>query len=164
MPNLRCPNSVFGTNLPSIKTAEPIPVPKVRKITVPFSPLPFPNFISATPATSASLAITNLHLVCFEKTLLTLVPIQLLSILAADILTPFLIMAGKPAPTIPFLTPARSTISLTANATDSGVAGLGVRIRILECVNLPVSKLTTAPLMPVPPTSIPSTFFAIVYF
>ena len=51
----RWPNSVLGNRTPLCNTADPIPVPKVNKITTPEVSLPAPNESSAIPAASASL-------------------------------------------------------------------------------------------------------------
>ena len=61
------PNSVFGTRMPSMNSALPIPVPSVSISTVPCWPTPAPNFISATPAASASLTTATFSPVAFPN-------------------------------------------------------------------------------------------------
>ncbi len=46
---------MLGTNCPPLKTALPMPVPNVSRMTVPVRPRPAPNHSSAMPAASASL-------------------------------------------------------------------------------------------------------------
>ncbi len=82
------------------------------------------------------------------------VPIQAGSTLAAERATPCLITAGNVAPTGPVQSKCVDQLP-TTSATASGVAGCGVRIRLRSVGSSPVAMSTGAPLMPVPPMSMP---------
>src|SRR4051794_7476779 len=82
------------------------------------------------------------------------VPIQRLSTLEAVSVTPFLTTAGKVTPTGPFHAWCSITCA-TTSATGAGRAGCGVTIRNRGAASWPESMSTGAPLMPLPPMSIP---------
>ena len=88
----------------------------------------------------------------------TSVPIQLGSTLAAERATPCWITAGKVAPTGP-CQPASDTSFATTSATASGVDGRGVRMRLRLVTSWPVVVSTIAPLIPVPPMSMPNAWY-----
>ena len=150
-----CPNSVFGTSLPSRNSALPIPVPKVSISTTPACPAPAPNFISATPAASASLIRLTPSPVALPKSAPASSPIQSLLRLAAVLVTPLMITPGKATPTRPVQLNF-CTRSATMSATGPGSAGCGVAILIRSEISVPVSVSTGAALIPVPPMSTPS--------
>src|SRR5262245_25340353 len=123
--------------------------------TSPRRPWPAPKRISARPAASASLSRTTLQPVCLASRARPSVPIQLLSMLAAVSATPSRMTDGSVQPKRSW--PAKWwTISPTTPATAAGVAGCGVAMRSRSAASLPVASSTGAPLMPVPPMSMPS--------
>ena len=69
-------------------------------------------------------------------------------------------VVGKLQPTA-FFQLKCAIISFTTLATASGVAGCGVGILNLSVNNAPVFVFTIAPLIPVPPMSIPNIFMVI---
>ncbi|OIQ82877.1 hypothetical protein GALL_353380 [mine drainage metagenome] len=86
-----------------------------------------------------------------------LVPIQETSTFAALRATPCCTTAGKVTPT--GVSAGRSnepTTCATVRATAAGVEGCGVGIRTRSAANAPVVRSTGAPLMPLPPMSIPN--------
>ena len=136
--------------------ALPMPVPSVIIITTPRLLRPAPKRISASPAASASLSTTNGRPTAVLRRLATSSPIHDLSTLAAVSATPPRTTAGNVAPTAPS-PPNLATTWATTSATDAGTAGCGVSSRYRSAVSVPRSTSTGAPLMPVPPMSIPST-------
>ena len=157
-----CPNSVFGTRMPWVNSALPIPVPKVSISTVPSSPTPAPNVISATPAASASFSTRTGLPAASPNSDAASSPIQAGSRLAAVLVTPSVTTPGNVMPTGPDQLNA-VTSSFTTAATASGRAGRGVSIFCRAASSLPVSTSTGAALMPVPPMSMPSACMAIEY-
>mmetsp|Transcript_10409 Transcript_10409/g.17881 ORF Transcript_10409/g.17881 Transcript_10409/m.17881 type:complete len:243 (-) Transcript_10409:529-1257(-) len=153
---MMCPSSALGTNLPSMKSDAPMPVPKVNIITSPGTPFAAPNSTSAHPATSASFAtFTRLLPVSFLMSSSTFRPIHSLEIFAAVSTSPRRIAAGNPTPMGPFQLKCFAS-SPTTRHTSFGDAPSGVGMRCLSVTNSPRSKSTRAPLMPDPPMSIPS--------
>src|SRR5262245_61189888 len=75
---------------------------------------------------------------------------------AAVSTTPCRTTAGMVSPTGPGM-PICCGISPTTSATACGVAGDGVSNRTRSAANLPSAMSTGAPLIPVPPMSIPTT-------
>ena len=82
-------------------------------------------------------------------------PIHDLSMLAAECTTPRRTMPGTVTPTGRVEAGKLSMIWPKTSATACGVAGRGVSIRIRSCAKSPTSRSTGAPLMPVPPKSMP---------
>ena len=82
-------------------------------------------------------------------------PIHDLSMLAAESTTPRRTMPGTVTPTGVVEDGKLSTICWNTPATDCGSAGLGVSMRTRSCAKSPRSRSTGAPLMPVPPKSMP---------
>ena len=113
---------MLGTSVPSMNTAEPIPVPRVMMITTPRRPLPAPKAISAIPAASASLRTTTSHPVAVANSDRASVPIQLSSMFAAVRIVPLVTTPGSVIPTGPVHEKYRAT-SPTVAAMASGVAG-----------------------------------------
>ena len=117
-----------------------------------------PYFTSATPAASASFTTCTARPMTSENSLSASVPIQPLSMFAAEKTVPLRTIAGTVMPM--GLSPVRSlkcsATSPTTFATASGVDGFGVSIRSRSAANSPVARSTGAPLMPEPPMSIPS--------
>ncbi|MDX6341338.1 MAG: hypothetical protein QOH87_1476 [Trebonia sp.] len=150
-----CPNSVFRTSTPSVNSADPTPVPKVSISTDPFTPTPAPNFISAIPAASASLSTATSVPIALPNSPAASVPIHDLSTFAAERMVPPITIPGKVAPVTP-VHPNACATSLTTSVTASGVAGCGVAIFFRSAASFPVSRSTGAPLIPVPPMSIPN--------
>jgi cyclase len=150
------PNSVFGTSVPSMKSALPIPVPNVSISTVPFTPSPAPKVISARPAASASFSMVTWVPSTFPNIPAASVPIHALSTFAAVQTVPFVTTPGNVTPIAPLHVndPASSR---TTSVTASGVAGRGVSIFLRSSASRPVMRSTGPPLIPVPPMSIPST-------
>ena len=155
-----CPNSVFGTRVPSMKTPEPTPVPRVRKMTTPGSSLPTPNRISAIPAASASLMMNIGRLSVRVSRSTTGKSIHAWSMLPANLSTPPMVTPGRPIPTgvvsasPPDLASRRTSRAIDA-MTASGVDGTGVATRSRSERRRPASMSTTAALIPLPPTSTP---------
>ena len=81
--------------------------------------------------------------------------IHVLSTFAAVRTVPPATTPGKVAPMTPDQLNA-STSSCTTSVTASGVAGDGVAIFFRSASSFPVARSTGAPLIPVPPMSIPS--------
>ena len=81
--------------------------------------------------------------------------IHALSMLAAESTTPRRTMPGTVTPTGVLDAGKLSTICWKTPATACGVAGFGVSIRTRSCAKSPIFRSTGAPLMPVPPKSIP---------
>jgi imidazole glycerol-phosphate synthase subunit HisF len=157
-----CPNSVFGTSVPWMNSALPIPVPKVSISTVPFSPAPAPKATSAMPAASASFSTRTGFPVAWPNNAAASSPIQAGSMFAAVLVTPSVTTPGKVIPTGP--DQLKEVVSfLTTSATASGSAGRGVSIFCRSASSLPVVTSTGAALMPEPPMSMPSTRMAIEY-
>src|SRR6476469_7741695 len=79
------------------------------------------------------------------------------SMLAAESTVPRITTAGTVTPMgeSPVTSAKWSTISSTTSATASGVAGLGVRIFSRLPARSPAFRSTGAPLMPLPPMSMP---------
>src|ERR1035438_2472237 len=150
------PNSVFGTRIPSWNSALPIPVPNVTITTVPDSPAPAPNFISATPAASASLSTLTWSPVASANSFRASRPIQVVSRLCAVMVVPLITTPGNVIPAGP-VQPNPLARSRTTSATASGTAGRGVSILTRSAASLPVNTSTGAALIPVPPMSMPST-------
>jgi hypothetical protein len=73
---------------------------------------------------------------------------------------PFLIMVGNDTPTGPFHLKELQRVSMTSEMA-SGRAGFGVGMRKRSLTNVPFTVSTIAPLIPEPPTSIPS--ISIIY-
>ncbi len=157
------PSSVLGTRRPSTKVALPTPVPRVNTCTTPELFRPAPNSISAMPAASASLTTNTSWPVRSVNRASTSVPIQDLSTFAAVFATPSWITAGKVTPTgMSSATSKEPMSSATVSATASGVEGCGVGIRTRSAASSPLPRWTGAPLMPLPPMSIPKAFLLIV--
>src|SRR3954454_4329511 len=79
--------------------------------------------------------------------------------LAAERTSPCWTTAGTVTPTAVFSSMCSlkcSTSCATTSITASGVAGFGVRIFLRFVVHSPLLSSTTAPLMPLPPMSMPS--------
>ncbi len=157
-----CPNSVLGTSTPPANSALPIPVPNVSISTVPRSPTPAPNVISATPAASASFRTPAGFPMALPNSEAASAPIQDLSRLAAVLVTPLVTTPGKVMPTGPDQL-NEVVSSFTTPATASGRAGRGVSIFCRSASSFPVATSTGAPLMPVPPMSMPSACMALEY-
>ncbi len=122
----------------------------------PFASLPAPSASSAIPAASASLrTVTSRPPSASENSLRASVPIHFLSMLAADRATPPVTTLGRVIPTGPSHSAWRM-ISATVSATASGVDGWGVRSLMRSPTSWPVSRSTTPPLTPLPPTSTPN--------
>ena len=138
-----------------MNSADPTPVPNVSISTVPCTPLPAPNVISATPAASASLSTATSVPIALPNSAAASVPIHVLSTLAALRMVPLITTPGKVAPVTP-VQPNDAATSCTTSVTASGVAGCGVAIFFRSASSFPVSRSTGAPLIPVPPMSIPS--------
>ncbi len=151
----RCPNSVFGTRTPSMNSALPIPVPSVTMCTVPGSPFPAPNVISATPAASASFSSRTSCPAALDSIVRASSPIHFGFRLAAVRVTPLITTPGKVTPVGPDQEKA-STSLCTTSATAFGTAGRGVAIFTRSATKVPVSRSTGAALIPVPPISMPS--------
>ena len=139
-----------------MNSADPTPVPNVSISTVPWTPLPAPNVISATPAASASFSIATSVPIALPNSAAALVPIHVLSTLAALRMVPLITTPGKVAPMTSPLWGNEPASSRTTSVTASGVAGRGVAIFFRSASSFPVSRSTGAPLIPVPPMSIPS--------
>src|ERR1700733_1052922 len=157
------PNSVFGTSVPSMNSALPIPVPSVSISTVPCSPTPAPNFISAIPAASASFSTCTGLPAALANSARASKPTQAGSRLAAVLVTPLVTTPGNVMP----IGPDHSnevTSWLTTSATASGTAGCGVAIFFRSASSFPAATSTGAPLMPVPPISMPSACIRIPYW
>ena len=77
--------------------------------------------------------------------------------LAAVRATPCWMAAGKPMPIGPDQR-CRSTSARIVTPMDSGVAGRGDSMRRRSLASSPVAVSITAPLIPVPPTSMPRIF------
>src|SRR5215831_18573669 len=148
------PNSVFGTSIPLMNSALPMPVPKVSMTTVPCCPAPAPNCISALPAASASLMIWTSSPVAEPNRSRAFTPIQAGSRLAAVRMTPSVTTPGKVIPALPDQ-PNCSTRPRTASATALGLAGCGVGTLIRSRVKAPAVTSTGAALIPEPPISTP---------
>jgi len=86
------------------------------------------------------------------------VPIHAESMLAAVRTTPLVTTAGSVTPMgeSPVSSAKCSAICTTRSATASGEDTLGVSRRIRSLANWPSARSTGAPLMPLPPMSIPS--------
>ena len=138
-----------------MNSADPTPVPKVSISTEPFTPTPAPNLISASPAASASFSTTTSVPSALANSAAASVPIHPLSTLAALRMVPPITTPGKVAPAGPLKSNDLATCR-TTSVTASGVAGCGVRILLRSASSFPVSRSTGAPLIPVPPISIPS--------
>jgi imidazole glycerol-phosphate synthase subunit HisF len=157
-----CPNSVFGTRMPRMNSALPIPVPKVSISTVPFSPTPAPNVISATPAASASFSTLTGLPAAWPNNSAASSPIQAGSMLAAVRVTPAVTTPGKVMP----IGPDQLNVAVsffTTSDTAWGSAGRGVSIFCRSASSLPVATSTGAALIPDPPMSMPSACMAIDY-
>src|SRR6185312_7126052 len=155
-PTSRWPNSVLGSSTPLWITADPIPVPKVSSTMTPVLSRPAPNLSSARPAASASLStVTCWPLSSLLKNSLALQPIQPLSTLAAVRTTPPVTTPGYVTPTLS-VQPNSRTTAATVLLTASGVAGCGVASLKRSPISRPVSRSTTPPLTPLPPTSTPN--------
>mmetsp|Transcript_32600 Transcript_32600/g.103885 ORF Transcript_32600/g.103885 Transcript_32600/m.103885 type:complete len:223 (-) Transcript_32600:254-922(-) len=153
----RCPSSVFGTRWPPVKRAVPSPVPMVTIMTLPLTPLPAPNRISAAPAASASLTTdTRSAPVYWRSSTWMSWPIHDLSMLAAVHTLPWRTAAGKPQPMGPSQSNCDTSLPTVAQIA-SGVAGCGVSMRRRSASTSPVRMLTGAALHPVPPMSTPRT-------
>ena len=132
-----------------------MPVPSVVTITRPERPFAAPYRTSARPAASASLTTCTSRPVASVKSLSASVPIQDLSMLAAECTTPWRTTPGTVTPTAPVQSGNFASRSTKISAIASGVDFSGVRIRSRSAANSPVSRSTGAPLMPVPPKSMP---------
>ncbi len=141
--------------MPLTNRALPIPVPSVTIRTVPGSPLPAPNVISAMPAASASFSSRISCPAALASKDRASRPIHPLSRLAAVRVTPFITTPGKVTPMGPDQEKA-CTSWLTTPATACGADGCGVAIFTRSARNLPVSRSTGAAFVPVPPISMPS--------
>src|SRR3954471_18075242 len=138
-------------------SALPIPVPSVVRMTSPCTPLAAPYYISARPAASASLRTVTLRPVCSLMSASASVLIHDGSMLAADRTVPRMTTAGTVTPIgeSPVTSAKWSPIWSTPSAPASGVAGLGVRILRRLPASSPALRSTGAPLMPLPPMSMP---------
>src|SRR3954452_17425837 len=132
-----------------------MPVPSVVTMTRPCRPLAAPNLTSARPAASASFTTCTSRPVASVNSLSASSPIQCLSMLAAEWTTPCLTTPGTVTPTGPSESSKRSSSSEKTFATACGVAGWGVSIRTRSSAKSPFSRSTGAPLIPLPPTSMP---------
>ena len=137
-----------------------MPVPIVSSRTTPGCPRPAPKAISASPAASASLMTTTGRPRRSVSSCWTGASMNPGSTLAALSERPSLITAGKPAPA--FMSGVsqppsvrRSQTRAVTSTTAVGVAGCGVFSRIRSETRRPSARSTTAPLMPVPPMSMP---------
>ena len=75
--------------------------------------------------------------------------------LAAECTTPCRTMPGTVTPTGPVASGKCPRSSTNTSATASGVEGWGVRMRTRSAAKSPLARSTGAPLMPVPPKSMP---------
>ena len=132
-----------------------MPVPSVVTMTSPPRPIAAPYLTSASPAASASLTTCTSRPVAFVNSASASVPIQLASMLAAELTTPCRTTAGTVTPTEPVESSKLASSSANTPATASGVEGLGVLIRTRSAAKSPASRSTGAPLMPEPPKSMP---------
>ncbi len=148
---------MLGSRLPSTKMAVPMPVPKVSMMTTPSRRLPAPKAISANPAASASLSTRTGQPVVRSKRVTASTPIQESSTLAAVRTVRWWTMAGKVQPMAPRHSKCRASCP-TTSATASGSEGSGVGMRWRGPASSPVARSTGAPLMPLPPMSMPRTF------
>jgi hypothetical protein len=158
-----CPNSVFGTRMPWVNSALPIPVPKVTITTVPSSPTPAPNVISATPAASASFSTRTGLPAASPNSWPASSPTQAGSRFAAVLVTPSITTPGKVMPTGPDQS-NEAVRFFTISAIGPGRAGRGVSIFCRSASSFPVATSTGAALMPLPPMSMPSACMAIRVF
>ena len=155
----RWPSSELGSNSPSYRKAEPIPVPSVVMMTSPFCPRAAPKLTSASPAASASLTTCTSRWSDPVKRASASVPIQDLSMLAAECTTPLRTTPGTVTPIGTVESGNLDTSSANTSATASGVDCAGVLIRTRSAANSPWSRSTGAPLIPLPPKSIPKPWF-----
>ena len=133
-----------------------MPVPSVVTTTRPERPRAAPYRTSASPAASASLTTWTSRPVASVKSRSASVPSQASSMLAAECTTPCRTMPGTVTPTGPWVSGNWSSSSLNTAATASGVEGCGVRTRTRSAAKSPAPRSTGAPLMPVPPKSMPT--------
>ena len=147
-----------------------MPVPIVSTMVVPRWRRPAPKRSSARPATSASLPMATVRPMASDISRSAGKPIHVESMFAAVRTVPPRVAAGMPTPTgraaastedRGALSPAvsgsrsrRTSRSMTPT-TSRGTDGCGVGMRIRSPTNCPVRVSTTAPLMPLPPKSIP---------
>src|SRR5439155_25668730 len=111
---------------------------------------------SATPAASASLSRLSSFPAALPSSARESSPIQAGSRLAAVQVVPPITTPGNVTPIGPDQ-PKSATSCLTASATGSGCAGLGVGTLTPSAARVPVVTSTGAALIPEPPISIPST-------
>ena len=138
-------------------SAEPIPVPNVIVRMTPDFPRAAPKRVSASPAASASFTMVTGQPVASLMIRDASALIHDLSTLAAVNTVPPLTTPGNVQPIGPVHSKCFA-ISATVMPTASGVAGSGVSKRRRSVTRWPFLVSTTAPLMPVPPISIPRTF------
>src|SRR3954451_25480973 len=132
-----------------------MPVPSVVTMTRPVRPLAAPYRTSARPAASASLTTWTSRPVALVISWSASSPIQCWSMLAAECTSPPRTIPGTVTPTGPSLSGNDVSSSTKTWVTASGVEGLGVSIRTRSAANSPFSRSTGAPLIPLPPKSIP---------
>ncbi len=135
--------------------AEPMPVPSVVTMTRPLTPRAAPYLASASPAASASLTTCTSRPVASVKSASASVSIQASSMLAAERTTPCCTTPGTVTPTGASESGNSPSSSTKTSATASGVEGSGVLMRTRSWAKSPWSRSTGAPLMPVPPKSMP---------
>src|SRR4051794_2412986 len=150
-----CPSSELGTSTPSYTSAVPIPVPSVVTTTSPCLPRAAPKRASAKPAASASLTTTTSRSSWRLNSSTASVPIQALSMLAAVRTTPRTTTPGTVMPTAGLVAAPSATSRATTSATASGLPPSGVSMRVRSAANSPLDRSTGAPLMPLPPKSMP---------
>ena len=161
---------MFGSSRPSAKSADPMPVPIVRTMIVPRWRRPAPKRSSARPATSASLPMAIVRPMTRDISRSAGNPIHAESMFAAVRTVPPRVAEGMPMPTGRVAASAivsdapspavsgssnlRTSVSITAT-TSRGTDGCGVGMRMRSPTNWPERTSTTAPLIPLPPKSIP---------
>ena len=151
----RWPISELGTSWPSKIIAEPMPVPSVMTMTRPWRPFAAPYSASARPAASASLTTCTSRPSASVKIASASSPTHDLSMLAAESTTPRRTMPGTVTPTGSWTPGSCRRSAGRPRPRPAGVAGLGVSMRTRSWAKSPCSRSTGAPLMPVPPKSMP---------
>src|SRR3954469_448613 len=126
-------------------------------MTRPDLPFAAPYRTSATPAASASLTNRMSRPSAFSNSFSASSPLHFLETFAGDMVTPGSTTAGKQTPTAsPSASDPSASIILTTSATtSSGLPPSGVGTLVRSVTSSPVSTSTMAPLMPVPPMSMP---------
>ena len=147
---------MLGTSSPSQIIAEPMPVPSVMTRTWPRRPRAAPYSDSARPAASASLTTWTSRPSASVKIASASSPIHDLSMLAAEWTTPWRTMPGTVTPT-GLLEAGKLSTMRAEDLRHRGRAwrGAGCRCGRGRATKSPRSRSTGAPLMPVPPKSMP---------